>query len=313
MLSKAFWVSDSLGSKWSRVASISATFVAALLVTPVQAADTLFACFPNDGGRVRIVDSLAECTTSETGITWNIQGPEGPAGPEGPTGPTGMTGPAGPAGPPGSAGPAGPPGPPGPPGEIPPDLADILADLEFRIMLLEEGGAGGGGKRVFVTSQAPHLGFGGFDSVATADTICRTAAVNGGLTDGVSPVFFAWLSAAVTTGPSVATSPFDRFSIDASPYIDVRSNLIANDWDDLTDGTLINAILYDERSRLREDIGVWTGTAFDGTSTGIDCGSWQNTAGTATIGDSTASDFRWTDLDELSFCTGTHALYCFEQ
>lgn len=79
----------------------------------------LYACFPNDGGRVRIVSSLAECRSTETGVSWNVQGPsgpqgeQGPQGPVGPIGPTGATGETGPQGPQGEQGPVGPQGPPG--------------------------------------------------------------------------------------------------------------------------------------------------------------------------------------------------------
>jgi len=35
-----------------------------------QAADTLYACFPNDGGRVRIVDAATPCNGNEARISW---------------------------------------------------------------------------------------------------------------------------------------------------------------------------------------------------------------------------------------------------
>lgn len=49
----------------------------------------LSACFPNDGGRVRIVASIEECRDTETAVSWNVQGPPGPPGPSGPPGPPG--------------------------------------------------------------------------------------------------------------------------------------------------------------------------------------------------------------------------------
>ena len=80
------------------------------------ASDALYACFPNDGGRVRIVNSLADCRDTETAVSWNVQGPEGPQGPTGPQGPAGATGPQGPQGPAGAEGPPGPTGAAGPQG-----------------------------------------------------------------------------------------------------------------------------------------------------------------------------------------------------
>lgn len=70
-------------------------------------------------GSIRIVEGVAQCSSTEMPLTWNQEGPQGPIGPTGPQGPqgpqgttgatgaTGAQGPAGPAGPGGSAGPAG--------------------------------------------------------------------------------------------------------------------------------------------------------------------------------------------------------------
>lgn len=86
-------------------------------------AETLVACFPNDGGRVRIVQSETDCKSTESVAVWNVQGPQGPAGPQGPQGDIGPQGPEGPQGPQGAQGPQGvqgaqgPQGPAGPQGE----------------------------------------------------------------------------------------------------------------------------------------------------------------------------------------------------
>jgi hypothetical protein len=58
---------------------------------------------------LRVVDTAADCKSSERPLVWNLRGPQGlpgPAGAAGPAGPTGETGPAGPAGPQGPPGPA---------------------------------------------------------------------------------------------------------------------------------------------------------------------------------------------------------------
>jgi hypothetical protein len=64
-------------------------------------------CYLKSGGSLRVIDSASKCSSNETSVNWNQQGPAGPQGPQGPTGPTG------PAGPAGSQGPAGPQGPKG--------------------------------------------------------------------------------------------------------------------------------------------------------------------------------------------------------
>jgi hypothetical protein len=101
------------------------------------AEDAVYACFPNDSGRVRIVSSLEECKDTEQSVELNVQGKDGTScsvtdaeggalvtcedgtnqfiadGAPGPQGPAGAVGPDGPQGPPGEQGPKGPEGPPG--------------------------------------------------------------------------------------------------------------------------------------------------------------------------------------------------------
>ena len=56
-------------------------------------------CYTNKGGLVRVIDTPKQsCTSLETSISWNQQGPVGPPGPAGPPGVTGPAGPTGPAG-----------------------------------------------------------------------------------------------------------------------------------------------------------------------------------------------------------------------
>jgi hypothetical protein len=124
---------------------------AALALVSVSAAaipdagGVIHACYDNQSGSVRIIDSAGGnpkgCGNKEIALTWNQQGLQGPVGPPGPQGPkgdigatgatgaqgekgdTGATGPAGPAGPQGdkgetgAVGPAGPAGPAGAQGE----------------------------------------------------------------------------------------------------------------------------------------------------------------------------------------------------
>ncbi len=125
------------GFQWRR-RTLVLTAVGALLVAGVAAAaipagdGTITTCYKTANGQLRVVNSAADCHSSERALTWNSQGVTGPtgprgatgsAGPEGPAGPAGSAGPAGPAGedgpagPAGSAGPKGEQGPPGPKGE----------------------------------------------------------------------------------------------------------------------------------------------------------------------------------------------------
>jgi hypothetical protein len=77
---------------------------------------TIRACYNNNSGEVKIVESSDDCKNNETFLEWNSTGPQGepgPAGPQGETGPQGPQGEPGPAGPQGDPGPQGPAGPSG--------------------------------------------------------------------------------------------------------------------------------------------------------------------------------------------------------
>ena len=68
------------------------------------------ACVEKKDGALRLIESGKSCKSSETPVSWNIQGPAGPqgmqgrAGIEGPAGPQGEQGPVGPQGVPGADG-----------------------------------------------------------------------------------------------------------------------------------------------------------------------------------------------------------------
>ena len=68
----------------------------------------IHACYTRSGGALYVIDdSVTTCSSKQTSLNWNVQGPTGPQGPQGPAGPTGPQGPAGPQGPQGPAGPSG--------------------------------------------------------------------------------------------------------------------------------------------------------------------------------------------------------------
>jgi len=69
------------------------------------------------------------CSSTQTPLLINQQGPEGPQGVPGPVGSTGPQGPAGPSGPAGATGAAGPPGPQGPVGTVSTNYQDAQTHL----------------------------------------------------------------------------------------------------------------------------------------------------------------------------------------
>ncbi len=166
-------------------------------------------------------------------------------------------------------------------------------------------------KRVFTTSQTTTAGFGG---LAGGDLHCQTLA-NAASLPGT---YKAWISD--STG-----SPSTRFTR-GGPYQLVDGTLIANDWADLTDGSIANPINLTESSGTPPDGNsncgdprvVWSNTLFDGTLLGNGhCADW-----TGGNGDSEWSRWDLSNQEWSAWCTPTSGatcnnwvanLYCFEQ
>jgi uncharacterized repeat protein (TIGR02543 family) len=162
-------------------------------------------------------------------------------------------------------------------------------------------------KLVFVTSEtftwssSPPVG------AAGGDAGCLSFAQNAGLTGN----WLAWLSDA-TTSPSI------RFTQNTIPYVTLDGTVIANNWTQLTSGTLQNAIMHDQNGAAVAASYVWTGTNANGTAvTSIstnDCNNW--TAGTSgysgTVGYLQYPNSEWTNDTSYS-CLNTARLYCFQQ
>jgi hypothetical protein len=181
-----------------------------------------------------------------------------------------------------------------------------------------DGGGTTGPRRVFVTFESYDIGSsaGQFKGVAQADAICQahaTAAALGG-------TWKAWLS-------SSAGSVASRFTHTGGPFKLIDGTVIANDWSELTSGTLKAKPSEDENGNPLTDQWVWTGTLFDGTlanSTCPDaggscapCNDWTsaNTNEFVQFGKSQYTDGRWSGADAgtMITCNSANGLYCFEQ
>jgi hypothetical protein len=168
------------------------------------------------------------------------------------------------------------------------------------------------GKRVFMTSTTYTANFGG---VTGADNQCQLRANAASL--GGS--WKAWISQS-------GNSPSTRFTQYSGPYILLNSNVVANSWADLTDGTIGTPINIDEYNNLvTSSVNTWTNTNIDGTFNtgslfgcgGTVCGSWTigntcNNPNCAQLGGGTSVDFNWT-VGGASCCDQLFRLYCFEQ
>ena len=154
------------------------------------------------------------------------------------------------------------------------------------------------------------------DSLAVADSRCQAQAENGSLPG----TYKAWLSDSFN-------SPDTRFTKGGSFKL-VDGSKVADDWRDLTDGTIQSPINMGAFGG-QGSVAVWTGTYTDG-RTGENpelnwlednCGDWQCIDNVtcdfekwAIVGQSNARDSDWTYYDRVA-CTGdrVYAIYCFQQ
>lgn len=176
--------------------------------------------------------------------------------------------------------------------------------IDVSISAIEPVGCDTCPKTVFVTRAKFD---GNLGTIAGADRECQNAARSASLPGR----YLAWLADDTDT-------PAKRFSASAGPYQGVDGVVIANDWLDLTDGTLLARIRLDEFGDAIPDAdNVWTNVSQDG---GLDpdtqhCSNWNSIVGQGNVGQNSATDHRWT-VEGSEPCSGsgnrTH-LYCFQQ
>ena len=170
---------------------------------------------------------------------------------------------------------------------------------------------------VFLTSDEHDGNLGGLEG---ADAICQGRAQAAGL----KGTFKAWLS-------DSSASAAERLTHSSVAYIDTRGQVIANDWEDLTDGSLQRAITVDETGYDWDSdakhcgafivlANVWTGTAINGSSKPPFCSDWTDNSDLATdfghIGFYCYPSEAWTDEsvgDTSKSCSAEVSLYCFQQ
>jgi len=202
-------------------------------------------------------------------------------------------------------------------------------------------GEGGGGEPhtvVFVSSERYDGNFGGGQRVLghlEADARCQQLAEAANL-DGT---FKAWISGRVDTGAGpLPHGVVDRFTQSSEPYRLVGGTQVADDWADLTDGSLDHAIDRTETGAAIEgETRVWTNTTTDarawdnsrqcspgpnpdvpGIST-WSCGAPSWTPGdcrfeSGKFGQATSTTSSWTGTSTSNTaCDNQFRLYCFEQ
>jgi hypothetical protein len=164
-------------------------------------------------------------------------------------------------------------------------------------------------KRVFVTSALYKGDFGG---LVGADAKCQERAVAASLPG----TYKAWLSTA-------ASSPSNRFAKATIPYRLVDGTLIANDYTDLTDGTIATAINKTETGGAPTEvmfcypdfIRPWSSTLANGTFSAAsgNCTDWTVQTGSAHWGSGVLTTSGWSQSCSGGSCALDAPLFCFQQ
>lgn len=157
--------------------------------------------------------------------------------------------------------------------------------------------------RVFASSTTTRGNIGG---IAGGDALCQARADAA----GISGSFIAWLS-------DGSSSPATRLAHD--PGLSYRlpdDTVVADDFADLTDGTIDAAIGLDELGNpLPSGAFVYTSTKTDGPYDGPqDCEGWTTSASgpVGRRGDPSLTDAGWT-RSGISACVPQYHLYCFHE
>ena len=156
---------------------------------------------------------------------------------------------------------------------------------------------------------ATSAGFtGSLGGIAGADAKCQALA-NASTNNRIKGrAFLAWVSTAAT---AVAT----RMVQGTQAYVNANGSVVALDFADLTNGSLLTDISVDELGGNRRGAGAWTGTSSVGAGySGNGCTDW--TAATAGLqgdyGNVGGNGSGWS-AQSLDFCSALHSLYCVEK
>lgn len=161
------------------------------------------------------------------------------------------------------------------------------------------------GNIVFVTSDTYN---GNLDGLTGADAKCRMLATAAGLTG----TYKAWLSDSTTSAAS-------RLTHSNMPYSLTTGVKVADNWNDLTDGSLDNVITTTEKKQgisPQSSLVAWTNTKKDGSIDSIawNCGNWRASSQLSygRYGAITKTDITWTEWNSKT-CSIPARLYCFSQ
>ena len=162
-------------------------------------------------------------------------------------------------------------------------------------------------KTVFITSAKFKGNLGG---LAGADDKCQAEA-DGPASIVPSGTYLAWLS-------DGTDSPDTRFTKSAHPYMLLDGTKIAENYTDLTDGSILHAINIDSTGKALGLRKFWTGTNADGTSSDhvVTCDGWTadpliNFHGRAGV--TNLKSTLWSTRRARISCARINLLICFQQ
>ncbi len=157
---------------------------------------------------------------------------------------------------------------------------------------------------VFVSSM---MFTGAIGGVSAADQACADLATAVGLAGS----YRAWLSDAA------GRLPASGFTRGDAPFVMTSGVRVADHWADLTDGTINNPIVIDERGTQPDSLPVvWTGTDPSGqpAASGANCRGWTDAASDVNgqVGVFDAIGTGWTAAPPVA-CDQPGRIYCFQQ
>jgi cysteine-rich repeat protein len=153
---------------------------------------------------------------------------------------------------------------------------------------------------------------GNLGGIAGADQRCNQRAQAANLPG----TYMAWISV-------VGTSPSTRFTQSAVPYVLVNGTVVADNWADLVNGSLDNAIARTEMNTVTPDTAgacegsvrlVRTGTNSNGTQGPNICNNFTSSANASlgTAGRTTSVTATWSNCAPMA-CDMLLPIYCFQQ
>lgn len=156
--------------------------------------------------------------------------------------------------------------------------------------------------RVFISNSTYQGNMGG---LVGADAKCQASAEAAKL----GGKWKAWLS-------DQKTSAASRLVHSDGPYVLLNGVVVANNWQDLVDKSLLAPINLSEENNKVENPWVWTGTLPDGSIRQADdhgnCSNWLSISVGGTTGDSRRTDGGWSDYGAIG-CQSYRPIYCIEQ